>query len=662
MLGYLWIGTTAALCLASLAAISPRGAVLSPTLSAAGGILATLLGVALLAGTETFVAGGGQVLGFQPFSVRYDGLSGAFLVAFGLSATAASIWSHGSPPRSRLEGLAYPLFLFSIVAVLGAADAFSFLFAWEAMALLSAVLVLGLRPTRAVVSAGNLYLAMTHVATAAILIGFAILAAASAGQIQFDAWRTAAPALPPLTRDAAVALVCVGFATKAGVLPFHSWLPRAHPVAPSHISAVMSGAMIKTGIYGIVQFGVDISGGTPEWLGLTILALGALSAVLGVLYALMQHDLKRLLAFHSIENIGIILMGVGSALLLQNRGAGDLAALALAAALFHSINHAVFKTLLFLGAGAVLRATGLRDLNHLGGLGRRMPVTLAAFLVGAAAISGLPPLNGFASEWLTFQGLLGVTGSAAVSPMVRFAAAASVGALALTAALAVACFVKATGVTFLGLPRSAAAGNAAEVARPARFAMGLLAVACVALGLAAGPVVGGLTNAARTTLHVATASVPVAAVTSAPRADGPATYASAALALLLTGAVVAMAFLVARASRRARRVDTWTCGIAPRPAFQYTATSYSKLVRLFFRRILIPEREVHVEYHPGTSFPSSIRYRSDITLFLEDRVYGPVHELSLKSANVVRRLQGGAIQLYIAYSVAAVLVLLVLAR
>jgi hydrogenase-4 component B len=600
-------------------------------------------------------------LGFSPFAVRYDSLSGAFLVAFGLSAATASLSVVGERARSRAEEAAYPSFLASILLVLGASNAFSFLLAWESMALLSALLVVGLRPTRAVVSAGNVYLAMTHVATVAILIGFALLAAGSGGALGFDAWHAAAPNLAPLTRDFALVLVSVGFLTKAGAMPFHSWLPRAHPVAPSHVSAVMSGAMIKTGIYGLIRLVVDVVGGSPDWLALLILGVGAISAVMGVLYALMQHDIKRLLAFHSIENIGIILIGLGCALLLQAYGATELAALALTAALFHSINHAVFKSLLFLGAGAVIRGTGLHDLNHLGGLGRKMPVTMLAFGVGAAAISGLPPLNGFASEWLTFQGLLGAAGSNAVTPLARFAVAGTIGALALTTALAVACFVKATGVTFLGLPRSAAAAGAHETTRPARAAMGFLAATCLGLGLAAGPIATALTAAARTAFHDGPATATVAAVTSTPRSGLTATYAALALGLLLMAAIGFLT-LVSRSRTRARRVDTWTCGIAPQPAFQYTATSYAKPIRLFFRRVLVPEREIHVEYHPGTAFPASIRYRSEITLLLEDRVLRPAHGLSLRAANVARKLQGGAVQLYIAYTVVAVLVLLLWAR
>jgi hydrogenase-4 component B len=672
LLPILWIGAVLLLLLAGLAACNPQLSLRSPYLSTAGSLLALALGGGLLITGSTLSASGGSVLGFVPFAIHYDGLSGAFLIAFGVSAAASSFSVVGAQPRSAAEGAVFPLFLASILLVLGASNAFSFLLAWESMALLSAFLVYGLHPTRTIISAGNVYLALTHVATAAILVGFAVLAGSTGGQLDFSAWHAGAPGLDPGARNVALVLVFVGFATKAGAMPFHTWLPRAHPVAPSHVSAVMSGIMIKTGIYGLIRIAIDVVGGAPDWLGLLILTIGAGSAVLGALYALMQQDLKRLLAFSSIENIGIILLGVGAAIVLESHGAHDLAALALAAAIFHSINHAVFKSLLFIGAGAVLHATGLRDMNHLGGLGRKMPITLLVFGIGAAAIAGLPPLNGFASEWLTFQALLGAAGNGiglaggAAVPAIRFAAAIAIGALALTVALAVAAFVKATGITFLGLPRSAAAGAAHEASRGERGAMAALAAACVVLGIAAGPVVKTLTTVAQTALHATVQAAPafVPAVTVKPHSDGAAIYAAPFLALLLAAAVaafVAMA-LFGRLRTSPRRVDTWTCGIAPKPAFQYTSTSYSQLVRKLFRRVLAPERTVQIEYYPGTSFPSSIRYRSRITMLLEERLLNPAHELSLRGANFARKVQGGAIQLYIAYSVAAVLLLLLWAR
>ncbi len=657
----LWIAAVVMLVAAAAAPlVGRRLAPLANLFSSAAGLFILGFGVAVLVDGATYTGTWGQVLGLAPVAVRYDGVSAVFLIALGISATAASLTVVGGPVRSRLDACAYPLFLLSMLLVLGARDAFSFLLAWEFMALLSAFLVVGLRPTRAVASAGSLYLTMTHVATAALLVAFGLLATGSGGQLEFLAWRAAAPTLSPLVRDAVFVLVFVGFGTKAGALPFHAWLPRAHPVAPSHVSALMSGVMIKTGIYGFLRILVDVLGGGPDWWAVTILIAGASSAVLGVLYAVMQDDLKRLLAFSSIENTGIILLGLGASMLLAANGQATLAAMALTAALFHTLNHAVFKSLLFLGAGAVLGATGLRDLNRLGGLARVMPLTALSFGVGAAAISGLPPLNGFASEWLVFQGLLGAAGAGLLPPLARMVTVVAIGALALTSALGVAAFVKATGLTFLGLPRGTAAAEAKEVRPPARVALVGLAALCVALGLGAGPVVMALTRVA-TTLIPAGTGVRVAIITVEPSIGGTATYAAFAVGLLVL-VVTVLAVVALRRAVRPRRVDTWTGGIAPQAAFQYTSTGFAKPIRLFFHRVLLPEREIRIEYHPGTAFPVAMRYRSEVTLVLEDRVFRPAHALSIRLAEFARRLQGGALQLYLAYTVAAVVVLVLWAR
>jgi hydrogenase-4 component B len=525
------------------------------------------------------------------------------------------------------------------------------------MALSSAALVFGPNPGRSVVRAGFIYIAMTHLATAGIAIAFAVWSAA-AGSLDFANWAQAAATLDGPGRDLLFLLVLVGFGTKAGMVPLHVWLPRAHPVAPSHVSALMSGVMIKAGIYGIIRFGIDHLGAGQTWWGVVVLALGATSAVLGVLYALAEHDLKRLLAFHSVENIGIILIGLGVALIGLAEDAPPLVVVGLAAALFHTLNHAVFKSLLFLGAGAVQSAAGTRDLNRLGGLARVMPLTALTFGLGAAAISGLPPLNGFASEWLTFQGLLSAGGTGTLEPMARFAAYAGVGALALTAALAVACFVKATGMTFLAMPRTDSAARAIEVSRSMRAAMVGLAAGCVALGLAAAPVGALLAGVARVVVGQGPDLEP--ASLQPPPVIG--TYDPMLLAIALGGTVLAIIAVARLGARPARRAPTWTCGIAPEPVFEYTATSFSKPLRLFFEPVLRPDRELHVELHAGTPFPRRITYHSEVDHLVETRVYGPLHRASIALSQVARRLQQGTLQLYLAYTVGALVVLLVLAR
>ena len=652
------------LAVSALAALAPRTRLnpraLSLSLAGLACIALVVLGATVIASGSPVAASAGDVLGFAPIDVRYDPLGGLFLVALGVAGLASSLFAvgyttHDGPGVDRTAA-AYPVFLASLALVFGADDAFAFLLAWELMALSSALLVVGRRPSAEVARAGYVYLVLTHLATAALIVAFAILASA-AGSTSFGAFGRAAASLSPAVRDIVFVLVLVGFGTKAGAIPLHVWLPRAHPVAPSHVSALMSGVMIKAGIYGIVRFGLEILGPGPEWWGLVVLGIGVASAVLGVLYALMEHDLKRLLAFHSIENIGIILIGVGIALLASADGVTALAALALTAALFHTLNHALFKSLLFLAAGSIQSAVGSRDLNALGGLARAMPVTALAFGIGAAAISGLPPLNGFASEWLTFQGLIGAGGEAGLSLVARSGALLAVAGLGLTAALAVACFVKATGMGFLGLPRSPRAAEARETATSMGVAMAGLAAACIGVGIAAGPVSGVIGGISRGTLG---GTSPTAGV-FAPVVGIGALYAAGPLAVVVL-AVAGVVWFVGVRRRTARRAPTWTCGNVPEAAFEYTATSYAKLIRLYYGPVLRPEREIAVELHPGTPFPRTVHYRGEVRHVIDERLYAPLHRASVAAAQLVRRIQSGSLQAYLAYAVVALVVLLLVAR
>ncbi|HMA37072.1 MAG TPA: proton-conducting transporter membrane subunit, partial [Chloroflexia bacterium] len=479
-----------------LAALSP-GPRLSRTLAALGvGSGAVSLGGAalgtLLSGATTALPLW-QPVPFAAFDLRLDPLAAFFLLVIAAVSVPVAIYTpayvaHDPHYSARRLGLLTNLFLLSMALVVLAGNAFAFLIVWEGMALVSYLLVMTDQHDAQVTAAGFIYLVMTHTGTAFLTVAFLGFYAAT-GTFDFAAWTAAAP-LPPLIRDGIFLCALIGFGTKAGVIPLHIWLPRAHPVAPSPVSALMSGVMLKTAIYGLVRVIFDFFGGRdtpPLWWGEAILGLGLVSAVLGVLYALMESDLKRLLAYSSIENIGIILLGLGASLLLLSMRQPALAGLALFAALFHTLNHALFKALLFLGAGAIQYATGTRQIDALGGLARRMPGTAACFLVGAIAISGLPPFNGFASEWLTFQGLF--TAGAALSPIPAIAALIAAGGLALTAGLAAACFVKAFGVTFLALPRTGAAvQGVAEVPRGMRVGMGLLALACLVLGVVPGSI------------------------------------------------------------------------------------------------------------------------------------------------------------------------------
>ena len=656
------LGTAAAwaaailLALAAVLGLSHRTSTPAAVVAGAGCAALIVLGLAAIFGPVISLELG-DVLGFVPIDVRYDPLAGTFLLALGSVGVAASIFAigyHGAG-RSPLDGMVYPVFLGAMALVVGAANIFAFLLAWELMALTSAALVVGPAPGRDEARAGYIYLAMTHLATAAIVVAFAILAAAG-GTLQIADLATAAAALPGLTRDLVFLLLLVGFGTKAGMVPLHVWLPRAHPVAPSHVSALMSAVMVAVGSYALLRFCIGVLGSGPAWWAMLVLALGALSAVAGALYALAEHDLKRLLAFSTIENTGIVLLGLATAMLGASVGSVSLETLGIAAALFHVLSHALFKGLLFLGAGAVQQSAGSRDLDRLGGLVRVMPWTAALFCVGALAGSSLPPLTGYASEWLTFQGLLASGGASAVDDLARFSAYLAVGALGLAAALGLATYVKATGMAFLALPRSDSAARATEAGRPMRTAMSMLAIGCVGLGLLAVPT-GAILQGVAQSLST-DAPGPVAAADPATLG----TWAPILVALALGCLMVAWWALGRIRTTPMRRAPTWTCGIRPEPVFEYTATSFDKPVRLFFESFYRPEREIRVDLVPGTPFRSRVRYRSEVDHLTESWLYRPLHRFSLVFAHRARRLQQGTLQLYVAYIVVAVIVLLLVAR
>ena len=477
---------TAALLLAAMALLGLGSAACAAQRTFRAGLAVQAVGAALLGAAGFWALAAGTTFGSSftgSFTPRFgvDGLTAFFLGTLGLIAAPTLAFASrylDSGPRGRVTASLTGVFVLTLAEVLCARDPMTFLAGWELMTLLPAALILVGRSDDAARRSVFLYIAVTHIAGAGTWI--AILLAAHAGLL--DGAHVVARGSGLQIAIALTALA--GMGTKAGVMPLHSWLPRAHPIAPAPVSALMSGVMIKVAIYGLVRVLVDWLGVLPLWFGVLVLALGALSAVGGVVYALFQHDLKRLLAFHSIENVGIIVLGLGACLLLRARGADTWAALALAAALLHTLNHAVFKSLLFLGAGAFERAVGSLELDRLGGLLRRMPWTGGAFLVGSLAIAGVPPFNGFASEWLTLQALVHVPVYGGLGD--GLAGALALAALAATAALAVFCFVKVVGLVLLGPPRRASVADATEAPLPMRAAVVALAGACVALGVVPG--------------------------------------------------------------------------------------------------------------------------------------------------------------------------------
>jgi formate hydrogenlyase subunit 3/multisubunit Na+/H+ antiporter MnhD subunit len=518
---------------------------------------------------------------------RIDPLSAFFLVVVDLGGAITSLYAlgygrHEAAPMRVLPF--YPAFLAAMNLVVMADDAFVFLLSWELMSLVSWAIVLAHHHEPANLRAAYIYLVMASFGTLTLLLCFGLLAGADGGYA-FDAIRAAPPAT--LAAGFVVILALIGAGSKAGLVPLHVWLPLAHPAAPSHVSALLSGVMTKVGVYGFVRIVFDLVGGATPWNGLVVLTLGGITATLGVLYALMQHDLKRLLAYHTVENIGIIFIGLGLALAFRANGMNVAAALALTAALFHVFNHSVFKSLLFFGAGAVLGATGERDMERLGGLIHRMPQTAIVFLIGCAAISALPPLNGFVSEWLTFQAIL-------VSPQLpqwglKLTVPAVGALLALSAALAAACFVKAFGVTFLGRPRTPAAAQAQETDRFSLAAMFILAGLCVLAGVLPGYVIDAIAPVAK---MLATDVMPRQAaqpwLSIVPIAESRSSYNGLVILAFMICSGTLTAFAIHRfATRATRRSAIWDCGFPlDAPQTQYTASSFAMPIRRVFGQVV----------------------------------------------------------------------------
>ena len=582
--------------------------------------------------------GGAWVLGI-------DALSAWFLIiVFGVGGATAlygvSYLGHlRDPARASRAHLLLSFLLVSLALVVTAAAAMPFLMAWELMAIAAYLLVVIEDEKPEVRQAGLLYLIVTHAATLALFALFAHWGG-HARDLTFDALADAAPGLP--TQGATVlALALAAFGLKAGVVPLHFWLPEAHSAAPSHVSALFSGVMIKTGIYGLLRV-LLLLGGAPAWWGWTVLCLGVVSGVLGVLWALTQHDLKRLLAYHSVENIGIILLGIGAGTLGLAYHHPVVALLGFAGAALHTLNHALFKSLLFLGAGVVVVATGRRDIERLGGLARRMPLTWAAFLAGSVAIVGLPPLNGFVGEWVTYQALL--AGGTLDGPIRLQAPAAAV--LGLIGALALACFAKVCGIVFLGEPRTPEAWSAREPGPGMLLPLSFLVLACAYIGLVPAFAVGTSARIGAAVAHLpaAEAGATLRELTAAARSAG---WISAGLVLLI--ALVALGRSRVRSRRRPRQ-PTWRCGYAyAEPRMQYTASSFAAPLIAAYR----PVTGVHVER-------SRAAFRTHPTDLVLAGGVRPLWRGLKWTAERLRPIQQGRLPLYLVYIVATVILLLLL--
>jgi hydrogenase-4 component B len=620
--------------------------------SVTGALLAIIAGGTMLwTGNESSLRLAWQIP-FGSFYIAVDSLSAFFIITISLVCALAAIYgtAYLEPYRAKKNlGAAWCFFnlLFaSMLLVVLARNGILFLIAWEAMSLTSFFLVMFEHEKIEVREAGWIYLIAAHIGQACLMVMFMLLAGQNAS-LDFDKFNA------PMGAAAAgtiFLLATAGFGTKAGFMPMHVWLPDAHPAAPSHVSAVMSGVMIKTGIYGLVRI-VSLIGMPAQWWGWTLLIIGAISGIMGVLFALAQHDIKRLLAYSSVENIGIICLGLGLWLLGVSINNPLLAALGLMGGLLHVLNHALFKSLLFFAAGSVVHAAGTRNMDLMGGLQKRMPHTAIVFAIGAAAICGLPPLNGFVSEFLIYLGAFGVVANAGVLGGPAAGGLIALAALALIGGLAATCFAKVFGIVFLGEPRSEEAARAHEAPLPMLFTMTALAALCVFLGLAGFLAVELVSPVAAQLLGNGHVSETAAIASGLFRKIS---IAGGAL-IILTGIFWGLRRLLL-AGRVNTKAPTWDCGyIAPSSRMQYTASSFSWPVVNMFRWLIRPRLHARIrkEYFPHYAELSS--HTDDV---FRQNFFAPLFKWAGALAQRIHGLQEGRNQLYVLYIAITILILL----
>jgi len=631
------------------------------TVSAALSIIAGIAGLLTHASVALTLPVG---LPWLPMHVRLDALGAFFLLTIGALLIAVSLYSIGYVKEYTGRkgfaslGIFMGLFVAGMQGIVLADDAFTFMLFWELMSVSSYFFVSFEHEHEENRKAGYVYLIMAHVSGLLILGSYATLYA-SAGSFEFSAMREAV--LTPFWASVGFLLAAFGFGMKAGVVPMHVWLPEAHPVAPSNASSLMSGIMIKVAIFGFIRVVWDLIGigDFQWWWGTLILLAGSSSAVTGVLLALQQHDLKRLLAYHSVENIGIILIGLGLGMIFAYYGHPVLAALGLIAGLYHTINHALFKGLLFMGAGAVLNATGTRNMEEMGGLIHRMPVTAIVFLVACVSISALPPFNGFVSEWLTFQtALLAPQLEGSLIPMlIPFSAAM----LALAGALAATCFVKVYGIVFLGQPRSAPAADAHEIDGWMKLGMAIPAVLCLLLGILPTVFIPLIDAVPQLLIHASlTASVHAHGwLWLTPISEERASYSApiAFFGMLVLGSLIY--WLLHPGRQAVRRTPFWSCGNPHvNTRMQYTATSFAQPLRRIFSGIYQPVEHVEIDRPDHKLLTRSIRYEVHAQDISWRFIYRPLLALTERIGDWVAKQHQRGVHAYLAYMFVTVLILL----
>lgn len=609
-----------------------------------------------------------------PFYLRLDPLSGFFVTVIALLGLFVSVYSIGYVKgfigQRSIAPLVvfYCLFMAGMLMVLLSDDAYSFMVSWELMAASSYFLVVFEDEHASNRRAAFIYLLIAHVGAVLILLSFGVMAGFASGVEVFSGYTFSAmrsSAITPAWASIAFLLAFFGFAAKAGVIPLHVWLPEAHPAAPSNVSALMSGVMLKTAIYGIIRVSFDLLHVSAWWWGGLVLVLGLVSAVMGILFALMQVDLKRLLAYSSVENIGIILVCLGLSMIFASFNMGVLSALALVAGLYHVLNHAMFKGLLFMGAGAVLHATHERNMERMGGLIHRMKWTAPLFLVGCLSISALPPFNGFISEWLIFQTFL--LSPVLPSPILNLLIPLGAAVLALTAALAARCFVKVYGVVFLGHWRGGhqhSGAHAHDASLSMRIGMLAAALSCLALGVLPSFVISWLDIIPQTLVGgtIGQSAHAFGWLWLTPVAAERASY-SAPIVFLGISVVIAVVYIIFHARKTSiRRVPIWDCGFEKLTSrMQYNSTSFAMPLRRIFG-FLFGIKETSRAVGSQTVSPM-FRDRYIYHLKMRDRfwygLYKPISDASFWFARRVGRLQHGRIQIYLLYSFLTLIVLLV---
>lgn len=666
-LGVLTIGAIASIILKNYKKLS----YVSSLFSLIGSFLTLIFSTIMLTTKSTLALVISTTNPMFSISLHIDALASFFILIISIVAIPASLYGIGYMKQYSnkydlgIFGFFYNLFLVSLFLVVTAYNGPYFLFVWELMSLCSLFLVIFENKKSQIIKSGLIYFIMTHAATAFIFLSFLLLFQYT-GSFDFETIKKQAGTIPFIVQTIIFLCMIVGFGTKAGIVPFHIWLPRAHSAAPSHVSALMSGVMIKMGIFMLFRMFLDVLFQAPLWLGYAILIIGAISSILGVLYALSEHDIKRLLAYHSIENIGIILLGLGSGLIFISLEQLSLAMLAITAGLFHTLNHAVFKSLLFLGAGSVISQTHTRNIEKYGGLIKLMPYTAIFFLIGAVAISGLPPFNGFVSEWLTFQSLFkGIaTSSIATRSIFIFGAAC----LALTGGLAAACFVKAFGITFLARSRNVESENAKEVSLPLLVSMGMLATLCLVFGVFSSFVVTYLHLIVKSLSVFTTSISSLSSSGISLQVNQNVAHLNMPVILLAMAGFVIFAFgLIFTLSRKQKIVlrTVWDCGYHTlTPRMEITATGFSRTLILIFRGIFQPSKQHEVEY-----VDADIRYFSKsrtVTLGIvnvyEKYLYYSLHNRLNFISKQIKKIQSGNVNQYLLYIFILLIGLLIFAR